>query len=299
MPDILPKVLGAYWYLAVMALAFAWVGFGEMFAAKGLPVLSVPLKRTGLLLAFVPVIAFRLGPIAAAGVLDPLRDLLPGLDPFLLYLKRLSAQNVFGLEVLPMESLCWLLLGLFLGWQSRLRNSANLGIFAALAVNFGVWVLLGRQDATAFLERPQLWLIPLGLIVLVAEFVNRDRLGFWPSLAVRYVGLLCIYLSSTLEMFKEGLGNSVILPLVLALLAVAGALLGILFRVRAFLLAGFLALFVVIFAQIWHAAVDRGNTWLWWASGLLLGILILGMFALFEKHRNGVLKMLDNMKRWH
>ena len=59
-----------------------------------------------------------------------------------------------------------------------------------------------------------------------------------------------------------------------------------------------MALFVVIFAQIWHAAVDRGNTWLWWASGLVLGILILGMFALFEKHRNGMLKMLDDMKRW-
>ena len=76
-------------------------------------------------------------------------------------------------------------------------------------------------------------------------------------------------------------------------------LLGILFRVRAFLLAGFMALLVVVFAQIWNAAVGHGQTWVWWASGIILGVAILAMFALFEKHRNEVLKMLDNMKRWH
>jgi hypothetical protein len=36
-----------------------------------------------------------------------------------------------------------------------------------------------------------------------------------------------------------------------------------------------------------------------WAFGISLGVIILGMFALFEKHRNDVLKMIDNMKRWH
>jgi len=86
---------------------------------------------------------------------------------------------------------------------------------------------------------------------------------------------------------------------VLALLAIAGILLGILLRVRAFLLMGFTTLFVDIFAQIWHAAVDHKQTWVWWVSGIVLGVLIILLFALFEKRRNDMLKMLDNMKRWN
>jgi len=289
-PDLIPPVLGRFWYLSVMVLAFICVALGEIFTRKDLSVLAIPLKRSALALAFLPVIAFRLAPLAAYA--DPLRALVPGLDPFLRYLRGLS-------ELFFMEALCWLLLGVFFGWLARLRKSANFGIAAALAVNAGLWVLLGHQDATKFLQRPQLWLIPLGLIVLVAEYVNRDRLGFWPSLWVRYAGLLCIYLSSTIEMFKDGLGSNPIFPIVLTLLAVAGMLLGILFRVRAFLLAGFMALLVVIAAQIWHAAIDRQHYWVLWAFGISLGVIILGMFALFEKHRNDVLKMIDDMKRWH
>jgi hypothetical protein len=259
-------------------------------------VLSVPLLRSATLLAFVPVLAFQLARVVH--VFTTLRESVPGLVPFFRYLELLQQQRLPGAILVPMESLCWLLLAIFFGWQARLRQSANLGIFAALALNFGVWVLLGHQDATQFVERPQLWLIPLGLIILVAEFVNRRHLGFWPSLSVRYIGLLCIYLSSTIEMIMTGLGQSVVLPILLALLAVAGVLLGILFRVRAFLLTGFMALFVDVFAQIWHAAVDRHQTWLWWASGIVLGVMILILFALFEKRRNDMLKLLDNMKRW-
>lgn len=292
-PALLPPVLGQYWFLAVAVLAFVGIAAAEVLTRKDLPVLATPIRRSAMVLAFVPVLFFRLTMLR-----EPLRGLaetIPGLVPFLTYL-NLMAQNYL------MDALCWLLLGIFFGWLARLRQSANFGIFAALAVNFGLWVLLGHHDATNFLERPQLWLIPLGLIVLVAEHINRDNLGFWPSLSVRYAGLLCIYLSSTIEMLREMLSELVhsnpLYPIALAVLAVAGMLLGILLRVRAFLLAGFSALLVVVFAQIWNAAVFHSHTWVWWASGIILGVLILGMFALFEKHRNEVLKMLDNMKRW-
>jgi hypothetical protein len=290
LPALIPPVLGQYWFLSVMVLAFLGIALGDLFTRRGLPVLATPIKRSAMVLAFVPVLAFRL--VMFSDVLQPLAGPIPGLTPFLAYLARMSANY-------PMEALCWVLLGVFFGWLAKLRDSANHGVFAALWINFGVWVLLGHEDATTFLQRPQLWLIPLGLIILVAEHVNRDRLGFWPSLSVRYSGLLCIYLSSTIEMFMEGLGANPIFPIALALLAVVGMMLGILFRVRAFLLSGFLALLVVVFAQIWHAAVDRHHTWIWWACGILLGVIILATFALFEKHRNEVLKVLDNMKRWH
>jgi hypothetical protein len=292
LPALLPPVLGQYWYLAVLVIAFAWLALSELFTRKAMPVLATPLKRTAIVLAFVPVLFFQL--VKVAGWLMPLGDHIKGLQPFLAYLDRAQqAQNVF-----LWEALCWLLLGIFFGWLAQLKRSGNLGIAAALFVNFGLWVLLGHQDATTFLQRPQLWLIPLGLIVLIAEYLNREQLGFWPSLSVRYAGLSCIYLSSTFEMFTELVSRNAIFPIALALLAVAGMLLGILFRVRAFLLSGFLALLTVIFAQIWNAAVMQGITWIWWASGIVLGVVILAMFALFEKHRNDVLRVIDSMKRW-
>ena len=99
-------------------------------------------------------------------------------------------------------------------------------------------------------------------------------------------------------MFITGLGHDVWLPITLALLAVAGVLLGILLRVRAFLFLGVTFLFLVIFSHIWHAAVDRSQTWVWWASGIVLGAAILTLFALFEKRRNDVLKMIDEIKHW-
>jgi len=54
----------------------------------------------------------------------------------------------------------------------------------------------------------------------------------------------------------------------------------------------------VVFSQIWHAAVDRAQTWVWWASGIVLGAAILTLFALFEKRRNDVLKVIEEIKRW-
>src|SRR6185295_2042597 len=118
------------------------------------------------------------------------------------------------------------------------------------------------------------------------------------SLALRYAGIRLIYLSATADIFIEGLGCNVLLLITLALLSVAGVLLGILLRVRAFLFLGMAFLFLVVFSQIWHAAVDRAQTWVWWASGIVLGVAILTLFALFEKRRNDVLRVIKEIKEW-
>jgi hypothetical protein len=100
-----------------------------------------------------------------------------------------------------------------------------------------------------------------GRIVLAAEQVNRGRLRPAQALALRYAGLLLVYLSSTADLFLTGLGNGVQLPSALALLSVAGVLLGTVLRVRAFLFLGVTFLSLAVFAQIWHAAVGRVQTW--------------------------------------
>ena len=99
-------------------------------------------------------------------------------------------------------------------------------------------------------------------------------------------------------MFLTGLGRGVQLPVALAVLSVAGVLLGTLPRVRAFLLLGVTSLSLGAFAQAWHAAVGRAQAWAWWASGIALGAAVLTLFALFEKRRNDVLQVLDALRRW-
>jgi hypothetical protein len=119
-------------------------------------------------------------------------------------------------------------------------------------------VVFGHHDRLTFLVHPQLGLVPAGLIVLAAEPVNRGRLRPVQGLALRYAGLLLVYLPSTADMFLTGLGHGVQLLLVLALLSVAGVLLGTLLRVRAFLFLGVTFLSLDVFAHVWQAAVDRG-----------------------------------------
>src|SRR5262249_6843018 len=128
------------------------------------------------------------------------------------------------------------------------------------------------------------------------EHLNRDRLTPNQAATLRYLALLVLYLSSTADMFIAGLGRSVVLPLVLALLSVLGVLAGILLRVRAFLFLGFGFLFLVVFTMIWHAG--RYQTWVWWTAGVVWGAAILTLSAVFEKRRNDVLRLIEELKKW-
>ncbi len=288
-PDLFPSFLGKNWTFVLMALGFVGVGLGEVLRRYQLPMLARPAWRTGLVLPFVPLLAFPVRSLR--GYLHMLEKIIPGLSPIFIYLDRLPSE--YGLH-----ALLWFLLGLLYAVVALLRRASAYALLAALFANFGLWVLFANQDGWEFTLHPQVWLIPLGAIVLMAEFLHRERLTEAQARAVRYVGLLLIYVSSTADMFIAGLGHSVMLPIVLALLAVAGVLAGILLRVRAFLFLGVAFLFLVVFSQIWHAAVDRQQTWVWWASGIVLGAAILTLFALFEKRRNDLLRMIEEVKSW-
>jgi hypothetical protein len=105
-----------------------------------------------------------------------------------------------------------------------------------------------------------------------------------------------IYLSSTAEMFTRGLAEWPWGPVVLAVLAVLGVLTGMLLRVRAFLLLGVLFLGLDIVTEVCHAATYY--TWIWWAAGIVLGVAILTLFALFEKRRNEMLELIETFRKW-
>jgi hypothetical protein len=49
---------------------------------------------------------------------------------------------------------------------------------------------------------------------------------------------------------------------------------------------------------IWYAAVDLQQTWLWYVSGIIAGVVIIAMFALFEKKRQELLGLVEQLRNW-
>jgi hypothetical protein len=115
---------------------------------------------------------------------------------------------------------------------------------------------------------------------------------------VRYVALMVIYVSSTADIFLNGVAESPWLPLVLAGLSIGGVFLGISFRVRAFLYLGSMFLLIAVITMIWYASVNLGWTWLWYVAGIFTGALIIFVFALFEKKRAEMLRVVSGLREW-
>jgi hypothetical protein len=271
-PELFGGWIGRHWTLVVMLLGFVAMGAAELFDRRRSSVLAEPLRRTGLVLPVVPLAAYWIKiPLLPAGAFP---------------------------QDLAQYAVLWLIVALLYGLAASLWRSPLLALLSAFALNFGFWCLLAN-GGVAFLEHPQLWLIPPALIVLVAEHLNRERLPAEAAASLRYLGICTIYVSSTADHFIAGLGNSVVLPVVLAVLAVTGVLAGIALRVRAFLFLGVSFLLLDVLTMIWHAAVNLYHTWVWWASGIVLGVAILALFAVFEKRRKDVLQLIDEIKAWH
>jgi hypothetical protein len=276
-PELFTGLLAKYWTLIVLLLAFLGVGLSELCERNNLRVLAVPLQRTGIFLPLVPLVAFWARPQDGLFAFDDKMALMP--------------------QTFDFYALLWFLSAALYGAVAMTRRSVGWAIAAALAVNFGLWSMLMHLEV-GFMVHPQAWLIPLGVIVLASEYINHDRLSREASQGLRYLGISLIYVASTTDLFLAGLGKSLWLPVILAVLCVLGVLAGILLRVRAFLFLGVGFLLVDVLAMIWHAAVDQAHTWLWWACGIVLGAAILALFAVFEKRRNDVLELLDRFRAW-
>jgi hypothetical protein len=248
-PEIFSGVFTAYWPFVVIAIAFAGVAVSEFLRRRGLMVLAEPLHRTGAFLPLLPAIAFWI-----------------------------VSSNVDYSAVL-------FAVGMVYGTVSLLRRSFGFGLLAALACNGGLWFFLQHTGSFRIDQHPQIWFIPAALSVLIAGHLNRARLTEEQMTGLRYACLSVIYVSSTFDIFLNGVAQSPWLPMVLAGLAIAGVLCGVAFRVRAFVILGALFLLIAITTMIRYAQVSFGWTWLWYIAGIIAGGLILLTFALFEKKR--------------
>jgi hypothetical protein len=261
-PEWFAGFLLPYWPYIVMAIAFVGVTIGHLCQRSGLKVLSEPLVGTG---AFLP--------------------LLPALGYWILVAEGTN------------YSLLLFTVGLMYVLLSILRHSAASAAAAVIAGNGALWALLHDQGYSLW-EQPQFWLIPPAVSVLIAGQLNRRRLSDEQLTALRYASVLVIYVSSTSEMFLRGIGSSLWPPIVLASLSVAGVMLGIALRVRAFLYLGTSFVLLSVISMVWHAAKAIQHSWPWWAFGIGLGIAILAMFAIFEKKRPEIHRWTETIRQW-
>lgn len=262
-------IIEKYWMLLVMAVAFCGVGLSEWFQRRGLPVLSEPLERTAALLPLAPAIGFWIPTKVQSTIL------LTGPTPVV-----------------------WFLAAAFYGVRAVTRRSGLSTILSVLATGIGFCVLW-HQNGIGFFERPQLWLIPVALATLIAEYLNHERLTAAQSGGLRYLASGMIYVSTTCDLFFiHGFTDHLAVPLSLLVLSVLGVLLGIALRLRSFLAMGVTFLTVSILSMIYHAAFDLQQKWVLAVCGIALGLAMLGLFAVFEKRRNDVIAAVEQLKQW-
>lgn len=252
------------WPFLVMLLAFGSVAFGEFCARKNWRVISEPFLRTG---GFLP--------------------LLPAL-----------AAWSFSQTNYPLVLFFAGLIYLFMAFA---RRSFVSGIAAGVMGNGALWALLSDKGFV-LTAQPQFWLIPPALSVLIAAHVNRNRLSSAALTSIRYVCVMIIYLSSAGEMFMQLVVPSGpedwLRPIILASLAIAGIFAGIVLRVRAFLYLGSSFLLLSIVAMVWNAGRIVQHTWPWWVFGIGVGLSILVLFGVFEKHRRDVQNLIARLRQW-
>lgn len=253
-----------YWMFLVLAAAFGGAALSEFFQRRGLPVLSEPLWRTATLAPIAPAIGFWF------------------------FLKPES--------MVKASPLLWFFAAAFYAVLGRLRRSMGYGLLAALVACVGLCVCWHQAGFSPW-EHPQLWIIPFALVLLVAEHLNHQRLSPGQGSMLRYLALSAIYFSSSFE-YVHTLGESVWLPIVLILLALAGVLVGLVLQVRSFLYMGTVFLGVVLVTMIKYAAFDQEQFWILPTFCIVLGTGLILAFALFKNRREAILAAVERFRTW-
>jgi hypothetical protein len=260
-PTWFDTALRPYWPLIIMGIAFIGVGASELCHRLRIRVLAEPLERTGGLLPILPALGWWI----------------------------VSSRTDYALLLFVAGALYLVL--------SVTRRSWAAMTGAAIAGNGALWALL-NDHGLDLTSNPQFWLIPPALSVLAAAQINKNRLPPATLAAIRYAATIAIYLSSTSEIFIRGVGTSLWPPMILASLSVAGVMVGIMLRIRAFLYLGTSFTLLALITMVWHAARAIEHVWPWWAFGIGLGIAILVLFGVFEKKRPEMLALITRLRQW-
>ncbi len=262
MPWLFQLGIKQYWPYIAMALTFGGVGVAQVLEKRNLSVLGQPLFHTA---AILPVLVSAL---------------------------------IWSVDSQADPSLVLLTAGLAYLLISYTHHSILSGAAAVVLGNLALWVFYDKFPAFSFFDHPQLWLIPPAVSVLVAGHLASGTLTKAQLALLRYLCVAVIYVSSTSEIFISGIGDKLWPPMVLAVLAVLGIMLGIMMQVRAYLFLGALFLLMAMITMVSHAQQRLDHVWPWWAFGIGMGVAILVMFGLFESRKSKMKALTGRLQQW-
>ena len=167
--------------------------------------------------------------------------------------------------------------------------------YVSTAVANATMIAWAHKLGWAFTVHPQIFLWPVGLSLLGVAQVQRTTLPAAAVRALRGIGACIIYGSMATAIFTD-VRHQNLEMILLAIAAVAGIAAGIGFRIRAFLYAGFGFLIFDVGYMVFRAG--REDAWIWWMAGIVLGVLVLLAFALFEKRKQDVERWVKALKAW-
>ncbi len=258
-----------YWMALVIIVAMIGAALAELFARRGLAVLSEPLERTAMLAPLVPALAFWRG-------------------------------QPWGVETYYLggaSPVIWFMMGGFYTVLAARRGSLWLTAAAVVTGTAGLWVLWHGFD-WRFARHPQVWLIPPGIMLLAVERLQRGRLTDAGRAALRYLALTVIYGSSLVEFWR--LVDTSLAPALITIgLCLAGVLLGIWLHLRSFLAVASGCLLLALARLLYYAAFEQGRMWLFWGCCLLAGAGMIALFALFERRREQFAAAVERLRQWN
>ena len=242
------------------------ISFGSglsMFAVLGVGLLAALAARIAEQSERTRVLA---GPFALTGQVLPAFTVLIGIG-------RHVAGS--GSIWLGMNSLALLMSAAFYFWRGLERKSNGLLIGSAVILNVAFALLWNELSWTD----PQFFMIPLGISVLGLVELLRKELPEKALNPLRYAGALVILVSPTFHI----VGGSWLHLFTLMVAAVGITLLAMGLRIRALMYTGTAFLAADLIAMVVRGSID--NPSILWIAGISLGLLVIGLAAWCERHR--------------
>jgi len=242
------------------------ISFGSglsMFAVLGAGLLAALAARLAEQSERTQVLA---GPFALTGHVLPALTVLIGIG-------RHVAGS--GSIWLGMNSLALLMSAAFYFWRGLERKNNGLLIGSAVILNVAFALLWNELSWTD----PQFFMIPLGISVLGLVELLRNELPEKALNPLRYAGALVILVSPTFHI----VGGSWLHLFTLMVAAVGITLLAMGLRIRALMYTGTAFLAADLIAMVVRGSID--NPSILWIAGISLGLLVIGLAAWCERHR--------------
>ena len=248
-----------FWPIGVVAVSFVVLGLSQIFQRVSLDVFIRPSRYTSFFLTLIPLVGM---PLVSSLEITPVTVL------------TVAATTVFYLTVTWIE------------YDIPYIYITCVFLNLTIAVFWAWWGI-------AFKMHPQLFVAPIGFSLIFITYLNRSDLSLEMMRRFRSFAGIIIYASSFAELFTAtGFWS----PIILAVICVLGILAGIALRIRHFLYLGTVFLLLDILIQIFEAG--KGNAWIWWISGISLGMAILVLFAWFERKKDQILGALNLLREW-